>query len=148
MLRPPWGAVVAVIVCEISVDHHYSCEFESRSWRDVFDTTLCDDVCQWLATGWWFSSVSSRNETDRYNWYIVESGVKHHNPNHYDHRGLIFEITANLVSKRYEFSKYNLDELEYNYLTIKWEKNYTVRTVSNFNQNIIDTLSKSMKLLY
>ena len=22
--------------------------------RDVLDTTLCDKVCQWLATGWWF----------------------------------------------------------------------------------------------
>jgi hypothetical protein len=22
---------------------------------DVFDTTLCDTVCQWLATGRWFS---------------------------------------------------------------------------------------------
>jgi hypothetical protein len=23
--------------------------------RGVLDTTLCDKVCQWLATGWWFS---------------------------------------------------------------------------------------------
>ena len=29
-----------------SAYHHYSCEFESRSWRSVFDTTLCDKVCQ------------------------------------------------------------------------------------------------------
>ena len=30
-------------------------------------TTLCDKVCQWLATGWWFSpdtSVSSINKAD------------------------------------------------------------------------------------
>jgi hypothetical protein len=30
-------------------------------------TTLCDKVCQWLATGWWFSPgppVSSTNKTD------------------------------------------------------------------------------------
>jgi hypothetical protein len=49
-------------------------------------TTLCDKVCQWLATGWWFSSgtpVSSKNKIDltRYNWNIVESGVKHHQTN-------------------------------------------------------------------
>jgi hypothetical protein len=25
------------------------------SLRDVFDTTLCDKVCEWLATGQWFS---------------------------------------------------------------------------------------------
>jgi hypothetical protein len=52
-----------------SAYHHYSCEFESRSWRSVFDTTLCDKVCQWLAWGRWFSSgtpVSSNNTTDRH----------------------------------------------------------------------------------
>ena len=30
----------------ISAYHHLSCEFESRSWRGVLDTTLCDKVCQ------------------------------------------------------------------------------------------------------
>ena len=33
----------------------------------VLDTTLCDKVCQWLATVWWFSPgtlVSSTNKTD------------------------------------------------------------------------------------
>ena len=29
-----------------SVYHHKSCEFESRSWRSVLDTTLSDNVCQ------------------------------------------------------------------------------------------------------
>ena len=29
----------------ISAYHHISCEFESRSWRRVRDTTLCDKVC-------------------------------------------------------------------------------------------------------
>jgi hypothetical protein len=42
--------------------------------------------CQWLATGHWFSPVPSTNITDRHDiaWKIVESGVKHHNPNIYD----------------------------------------------------------------
>jgi hypothetical protein len=31
------------------------CEIKSRSWWDVLDTTLCDQVFQWLATGQWFS---------------------------------------------------------------------------------------------
>ena len=51
--------------CAISV-----CEFEPRSWRSVLNTTLCDQVCQWLATGWWFSPgtpVSFTNKTDRLN---------------------------------------------------------------------------------
>jgi hypothetical protein len=34
--------------------------------RGVLDTTLCDKVCQWLTTGWWFFSVSSTNKTDRH----------------------------------------------------------------------------------
>ena len=41
--------------CPISAYHHWRCEFEPRSWRGVLDTTLCDQVCQWLATGRWFS---------------------------------------------------------------------------------------------
>ena len=35
----------------------------------VLDTTLYDEVCQWLATGRWFSPatlVSSTNKTDRH----------------------------------------------------------------------------------
>ena len=27
-----------------SAYHHWSCEFESSTWRDVLDTTLCDKV--------------------------------------------------------------------------------------------------------
>ena len=45
------------------------------SWRGILDTTLCDKVCHWLATGRWFLRVL---------WFpppiklTVESGVKHH----------------------------------------------------------------------
>ena len=38
--------------------------------RGVLDTTLCDNVCKWLATGLWFSldiRVSFNNKTDRHN---------------------------------------------------------------------------------
>ena len=35
-------------------------------WRGVLDTTLCDKVCQWPATGRRFSPVSSTNKTDRH----------------------------------------------------------------------------------
>ena len=30
------------------------------------DTTLCDQVCLLIATGRWFSTVSSTNKTDRH----------------------------------------------------------------------------------
>ena len=48
----------------ISAYHHLSCEFESRSWRDVLNKTLCDKVCQWLAAGQWFSLSTSVNITE------------------------------------------------------------------------------------
>jgi hypothetical protein len=47
--------VVFTTTSAISAYHHKSCEFAPRSWRGVLDTTLCDKVCQWLATGRWFS---------------------------------------------------------------------------------------------
>ena len=46
-----------------------SSAFKSCSWWSVLDTTLCDKVCQWLATGWWFSPGtldSSINKTDHH----------------------------------------------------------------------------------
>ena len=57
----------SAVLLNIQSYHHLSCEFESRSWRGVLDTTLCDKVCKWLATGRWVSpgtSVSSSNKTD------------------------------------------------------------------------------------
>jgi hypothetical protein len=47
-------------------------------------TNGINKVCQWHTTGRWFSLVSSANIAypQRYNWNIVESGVKHYKPNH------------------------------------------------------------------
>jgi hypothetical protein len=39
----------------------------THSWQGVLDTTLCDKVYQWLATGRWFSPVSSINKADHHN---------------------------------------------------------------------------------
>jgi hypothetical protein len=58
-----------ITTCAINAYHHLSCEFKSHLWRGVLDTTLCNKVCQWLATGRWFSPgmlVSSTNKTDRH----------------------------------------------------------------------------------
>ena len=49
----------------ISAYHHKSCEFESRSWQGVLDTTLCDKVYR-HATGRWSSPVSITNKTYRH----------------------------------------------------------------------------------
>jgi hypothetical protein len=34
-------------------------------WWGVLDTTLCDKVCQWLATGRWFSSGTPISSTNK-----------------------------------------------------------------------------------
>jgi hypothetical protein len=56
--------------CAISAYYHWSCEVESPSGEvyRVFNTTLYDKDCQWLAEDQWFSPrtpVSSSNKTDR-----------------------------------------------------------------------------------
>jgi hypothetical protein len=57
-------------VCLISVYHHLTFEFESFPSQDVLDTTLCDKVCWWPATGRWYIfpviPVSSSNNADRH----------------------------------------------------------------------------------
>jgi hypothetical protein len=40
-----------ITTCAIIAYLHYSCEFESCLRRVALDTTLCDTVCQRLATG-------------------------------------------------------------------------------------------------
>ena len=67
----------------ITAYHHWCCEFESWSVWGVQHYVI--KVCQWLATGQWFSlgpPVSSINKTDNHNnWNIDESGIKHHQTN-------------------------------------------------------------------
>jgi hypothetical protein len=41
---------------------------------------LRDEVCQWSAVGLWFSLRTLVLLPPRYNWIIVESGIKHHKP--------------------------------------------------------------------
>jgi hypothetical protein len=54
---------------DINAYHHKCYEFDSRSWRGVLDTTLCDKVCQLVAADRWLSPgppMSSTNKTDRH----------------------------------------------------------------------------------
>jgi hypothetical protein len=48
--------------------------YQTPPWWGVLDTTLWDKVRQWLATGRWYSPVSSTNKTDRH--YITEILLK------------------------------------------------------------------------
>jgi hypothetical protein len=47
----------------------WSWSYGSWIWQSVLDKTLYEKVCQWHATGWWFSPgtpVSSTNKTDHH----------------------------------------------------------------------------------
>ena len=59
--------------------------------------TLCDKVCQWLVTGWWFAPglpVSSiiYNWPPWYNWNIVDSGIKHNQTNIYKYTEMVVNV--------------------------------------------------------
>ena len=47
----------------ISAYYHLRCQLEIRPWRGVLDTTLCDNVCQWLTCGGFLRVLRF---TDRY----------------------------------------------------------------------------------
>ena len=68
----------------IGAYQHKRCEYKTRSWSDVLDTTLCDQACQWLMAGLQFTEdtpASSINKTVHHD-ILFESDIKHHNPNH------------------------------------------------------------------
>ena len=67
MISMAVGFTTTLYTYAISAYHHWSCGIEPRSWQCVLNTTLCDKVCLWLATGRQFSLVSSTNKTDRHN---------------------------------------------------------------------------------
>ena len=74
-----YGSWIYSYLC--NVYHHQKLWVRTQFTKRCTDTTLCDKACQWLATGQWFSPVSSTSKTDRHNnWNILESGVKHHKP--------------------------------------------------------------------
>jgi hypothetical protein len=62
--------------------YNWTCEFENRSWRVVLDTTLYDKVVSDLRQVGGFLRFPPPIKLPRYNWNIVESGVKQHKPNH------------------------------------------------------------------
>ena len=64
--------------CVVNTNLHI--EARSISRIIIYLHTLCDKVCQWIATGrCLFRFPLPINSRPRYNWNIVESGVKHYN---------------------------------------------------------------------
>jgi hypothetical protein len=60
-----YGSWICNYLCNQCL-YHWNCEFEPCSWQSVLDTILCDKVCQWLATGRWFTPVSFTNKSDHH----------------------------------------------------------------------------------
>ena len=67
--------VIFTTTCSISAYHHWWCEFESRSGRGVQHYVI-KFVSDFRQVGGFL-----RFPPPRYNWNIVESGVKHHQTN-------------------------------------------------------------------
>ena len=47
------------------------CKFKFQSWRGVFDTTIGDQVCQWLTSDLWFSLGTPVSSTKKTDWHDI-----------------------------------------------------------------------------
>ena len=79
-----WDIVVCFVdIGWILVYHSLNFLFIICSWRGVLNTTLCDEVSQWLAAGQLFSpgtTVTSINKTDDITEILLKVALKHHKP--------------------------------------------------------------------
>jgi hypothetical protein len=61
----PWWPPQVLNSWDIAI-HMYLMMMDFIVYIYMLDTTLCDHVCRWLASGRWFSAVSSTNKTDHH----------------------------------------------------------------------------------
>ena len=88
--------------------------------RGILDATLCDKVCQRLATGRWFSPP--KNIPPRYSWNIVESGVKHHTPSTYNWFGFFYRVAGYWIVWRWRYiMQFTSFECSCNTTLLCWE---------------------------
>jgi hypothetical protein len=106
------------------------CEFKPRSLGGVLDTTLCDQVCQWLATGRWFSPctlLSSTNKTGRHN--ITE---------------ILLKVALNtIIQPKPTMLKYSINN-DHEYITI----GFVLKKVMKFVHSIIHLQHNLRSFLY
>ena len=91
----------------ISAYHHWCCEF---------DTTSCDKVCQWLATGQWFSPgppISSTNKTDCHD--ITE---------------ILSKVALNTIKQTNIFSHFVVEWLSEDFKTFAKTENSYIQTMT------------------
>ena len=101
----------------VSAYYHRSYECEPRS--GVLDTTLCDRVCQLLATGQRFSPVSSTNKTD-----------------HHDITEILLKVALNTTNQPKHTLQYKMAELCYT-TNMKYRPTLFVMRYSQFSFHIV-----------
>ena len=80
---------------------------QTRSWRGVLDTTLCDKVCQWFPPG---TPVSSTNKTDRHN--IIEILLKvvlniiNQPPSMYNNKKYLHKVNHSLSARYFSLGSH------------------------------------------
>ena len=101
------GAIMAVIICWIYNYLCNQCLSPLMLWVGISIrarcTTLCDEVCQWLATGWLLSQVppvSSTNETDRHD--IAE---------------ILLKVALNIIKQTNKHTYYLMYNVMYMYIS-------------------------------
>ena len=106
--------------CVILAYNHKRYEFESRSLWGVLDTILCDQVCRWL------EFLHQQDWPTRYNWNIVEGGIKNHNPN-----PIHQEVKSNMFYDMVliPYSIYLFCSIQY-VLICYWNVHHTLRTIT------------------
>ena len=83
-LRGRYRMVVGFTTTSAICDYQ---QFKQRSYRCVIDTTVCDQVCQWLTTYQWyplspqFFSTNKTNSHDKTEILLKVALIKHHTPN-------------------------------------------------------------------
>ena len=104
----------------ISAYHHWCCEFESRSGRDVQHYVIkvvsnLRQVDGFLRVLWF---PPPTNWPPRYSWYIVERGVQHHQAKNQTH----ICVSCTLIQC---FLVYILSVRSFDLITLKW-RNITI----------------------
>jgi hypothetical protein len=120
----------------INAYRHWCCEFESSSWQGLLNTTLCDKVCQWLRSvvfSMYSCLLHLYNWQPRYNWNIVESGVKHH----YSYPPLCLLVRKNMEVNMRDYSTLHLDMRDYSTLHLDMRDYSTLHLDINSNKGTV-----------
>jgi hypothetical protein len=85
------------------------CEFESHSWWGVLNTTLCDKVCQWIATGRYFRQILRLKSSTNFNSILYFSYNADNRMNRLiNFVYILFYFTSNLYLHFQDFSHIHL----------------------------------------